>query len=44
MIDDVKIGAAGRWPVSHVGDSRTDFLTPAAIIEKVRQTWKEATV
>lgn len=44
MIDDVKIAAAGRWPVSHVGDARTDFLTPAAIIEKTRQVWKEASV
>ena len=41
MIDDVRIAAAGRWPVSHVGDSRTDFLTPDAIVEKVRQVWKE---
>lgn len=44
MIDDVKIASAGRWPVFHVGDSRTDFLTPDAIIEKVRQVWKEATI
>lgn len=44
MIDDVKIASAGRWPVFHVGDSRTDFLTPDAIIEKVRQVWKEASL
>ncbi|MDD4583026.1 MAG: 3-methyl-2-oxobutanoate dehydrogenase subunit beta [Eubacteriales bacterium] len=41
MIDDVRIAAAGRWPVYHVGDSATDFLTPDRIVEKVSQVWKE---
>lgn len=41
MIDDVRIAAAGKWPVYHVGDSATDFLTPERIIEQVSQVWKE---
>lgn len=40
MIDDVKIAAAGRWPVHHVGDSAVDFLTPARITEKVLEVWE----
>lgn len=41
MIDDVRIAVAGKWPVYHVGDSATDFLTPERIIEQVSQVWKE---
>ncbi len=42
MIDDVRIAAAGRWPVHHVGDTAGDFLeTPENIIEKAEQVWKE---
>lgn len=41
MIDDVKIAAAGRWPVSHVGDSARNFLTPQRIVEKVSEIWEE---
>ena len=41
MIDDVKIAAAGRWPVYHVGDSATDSLTPERIVEKVAQVWED---
>lgn len=41
MIDDVKIASAGRWPVYHVGDSATDFLTPERIVEKVSELWEE---
>ena len=41
MIDDVKIAAAGRWPVYHVGDSATDSLTPERVVEKVAQVWED---
>lgn len=41
MIDDVKIAAAGRWPVTHVGDTAEDFLQPEQIAEKVLNMWKE---
>lgn len=41
MIDDVRIAASGRWPVCHVGDSCTGMLTPAGIMEKVKEVWKE---
>lgn len=41
MIDDVRIAAAGRWPVYHAGDSATDSLTPDRIIEKVSEVWEE---
>ena len=41
MIDDVRIAAAGRWPVHHVGDTAGDFLTPENIIGKAEQVWKE---
>lgn len=41
MIDDVKIASAGRWPVSHVGDSDESFLTPDMIIEKIKSVWEE---
>lgn len=40
MIDDVKIAAAGRWPVHHVGDSATGPLTPERIADKVAELWK----
>ena len=40
MIDDVKIAAAGRWPVYHVGDSASDSLTPERIVEKVAELWE----
>lgn len=41
MIDDVRIAVAGKWPVYHVGDSAEDFLTPAAIVNKVSAVWEE---
>ncbi len=41
MIDDVRIAAAGRWPVYHIGDSETDFLTPDRIVDKVAQVWED---
>ncbi|GHT79647.1 3-methyl-2-oxobutanoate dehydrogenase subunit VorB [Spirochaetia bacterium] len=41
MIDDVKIAAAGRWPVSHVGDTAQDFMTPTGIEEKIIKIWEE---
>ena len=40
MIDDVKIAAAGRWPVFHVGDTETDMLSPENIEEKVIKVWE----
>lgn len=41
MIDDVRIAAAGRWPVAHVGDTAEDFLQPENIEDAVRKLWKE---
>ena len=40
MVDDVRIAAAGRWPVHHVGDSRCGALTPERIIDAVARAWK----
>ncbi len=44
MIDDVRIAAAGRWPVYHVGDTAGDFLTPENIIQKAREVWEAKSV
>ena len=41
MIDDARIGANGRWPVIHVGDTDKDFLSPADIGRKVLEVWEE---
>jgi len=41
MIDDVRIAAKGRWPVYHVGDTETDFLTPPEIIKKINDVWEK---
>ena len=40
MIDDVRIAAAGRFPAYHVGDSKSDFLTPGRIRDKVLEVWE----
>lgn len=44
MIDDVRIAAAGRWPVYHVGDTAGDFLTPENIIRKALEVWEDKSV
>ena len=44
MIDDVRIAAAGRWPVYHAGDTAGDFLTPENIIRKAEEVWEEQRV
>ena len=41
MIRDAQIGAAGRWPVSHVGDGPDDFLTAEDIRAHVLKVWQE---
>lgn len=41
MIDDVRIAAAGRWPVTHVGDTAQDFLQPENIQQAIQQLWQE---
>lgn len=37
MIEDVKIGAAGRWPVYHVGDQEFQPLNPNDIIRFTKE-------
>lgn len=41
MIDDVRIAVRGRWPVFHVGNSRTGPMTQMEILEKIDE-FKEA--
>ena len=41
MIDDARIGAAGRWPVYHCGNTIDGPLTPENIYEKIREIWEE---
>ncbi len=41
MIDDVRIGVNGRFPVIHAGDSDKDFLSPADIKAAVLKIWRE---
>ena len=41
MIDDVRIAAAGRWPVYHCGNRRSGPLEPEFIQEKIQTVWEE---
>jgi 2-oxoglutarate ferredoxin oxidoreductase subunit alpha len=41
MIDDVRIGAKGRWPVYHVGNDSKSTLNPEYIMNKINEVWEE---
>ena len=40
MIDDVKIAAAGRWPVYHVGNTKEGPLNTDDITNKLIEVWE----
>ncbi len=41
MIDDVRIGAQGRWPVYHVGNTARGAMNEENITEAIRRIWEE---
>lgn len=41
MIDDVKIGVQGRWPVYHVGNTEAGAMNENNIMDNILKIWEE---